>query len=217
MIKCINKAKLYDLAAVTPVVVWLGLGIVGSLLKTKQMIESREEALAICSQITTTLFMSLVIVFIIIRRPPIRKSKGYLPRLAGISGFVLPFFFLALPRANLTRAITDFSSAVVFLGTAALILSVCWLGRSFSILPQARGLVIEGPYRVIRHPLYLAELCVLFGRVWELQLPWPFIVMLIAVGIQILRMHFEEQVLLEAFPSYREYANRTARLIPGIY
>ena len=39
MIKCIHKAKLYDLAAVTSLVTWLGLGIVGSLVRTKQMLE----------------------------------------------------------------------------------------------------------------------------------------------------------------------------------
>jgi protein-S-isoprenylcysteine O-methyltransferase Ste14 len=217
MIKCIDKAKFYDLAAVTPLVTWLGLGIVGSLAKTKQMLESREDVFAICSQVATILFMSVVIVLLLIRRPPLRKAKGLLSRLAGIIGCLLPFFFLALPRANPTHAITVFSTAVVFFGTAASILSVCWLGRSFSILPQARRLVIAGPYRVIRHPLYFAELCVVFGRIWELELPWPLIVMLTAIGVQIARMHFEEQVLLEAFPSYREYASRTARLIPGVY
>jgi protein-S-isoprenylcysteine O-methyltransferase Ste14 len=217
MIKCIHKAKLYDLAAVTPLVTWLGLGIVGSLVRIKQMLELREDALAICSQVATVLFMSVVIVLLLIRYPSVRKAKGFLSRFAGIIGCLLPFFFLALPRANLTHATTVFSAALVFLGTAASILSVCWLGRSFSILPQARSLVIEGPYRIIRHPLYLAELCVVFGRAWELELPWPFIVMFMAIGVQISRMHFEEQVLLEAFPSYREYASRTARLIPGLY
>ena len=126
--------------------------------------------------------MSVVIVFSLSGAVS-TKAKGSLSQLAGIIGCLLPFFFLALPRANLTHAITVFSTVVVFLGTAASILSLCWLGRSFSILPQARSLVIEGPYRVIRHPLYLAELCVVFGRAWELELPWPFIVMLIAIGI----------------------------------
>ena len=78
MIKCIDKAKFYDLAAVTPLVTWLGLGIVGSLAKTKQMLESREDVFAICSQVATILFMSVVIVLLLIRRPPLRKAKGLL-------------------------------------------------------------------------------------------------------------------------------------------
>jgi protein-S-isoprenylcysteine O-methyltransferase Ste14 len=205
------------LAAVTPVALWLGVGIVGALLRTSQMLDSRGDVLAIGSQLATILFLSLVILMLVIRRPPLRKAKGVAPRLAGIVGCLLPVFLLALPRANLTPTMSIFSSAIVFLGTAGAILSVFWLGRSFSILPQARGLVVEGPYRLIRHPLYLAELCVVFGRIWEFEQPWPFIVLFAAIGAQISRMHFEEQVLLETFPSYCDYASRTARIIPGVY
>jgi len=93
MIKCIDKAKFYDLAAVTPLVTWLGLGIVGSLAKTKQMLESREDVFAICSQVATILFMSVVIVLLLIRRPPLRKAKGLLSRLAGIIGVCCRFSF----------------------------------------------------------------------------------------------------------------------------
>jgi protein-S-isoprenylcysteine O-methyltransferase Ste14 len=215
--KFAHNAKLYDLATVTPMILWLGAGMVGSVLSASEMLRSQGNALAICSQITTVLFLNLAIVLLIIRRPPVQKAKGVLPRFAGAVGCLLPFSFLALPRASLTPAMAIFSSAFVFLGTAAAILSIYWLGRSFSILPQARGLVVEGPYRLVRHPLYLSELCIVFGRVWEFQQPWTFVVMLVAIGVQISRMHFEEQIMQETFSSYRDYARRTARLIPGFY
>ena len=217
MTKFLSKAKFYELAATIPLVIWFGLGIVGSFLRVSQMLDSGANAIAVFSQVAIALFLSIVIVLLVIRLPPVRKTKGFLPMLAGILGFLFPFIVLALPRASLTPAIAIFSSVMVLVGTVASILSVYWLGRSFSILPQARGLVTEGPYQVIRHPLYLAELCVVFGRIWEFNQPWPFIIMLTAIGIQIARMHFEEKILLEEFPSYTEYANRTARIIPNIY
>ena len=34
---------------------------------------------------------------------------------------------------------------------------------------------------------------------------------------QIIRMLNEERVLSATFPEYRDYANRTARLIPGVW
>ena len=56
----------------------------------------------------------------------------------------------------------------------------------------------------------------MFGAMWQFEQPWAFIVLLVATGAQIPRMHFEEQVLMEAFPSYRDYANpgkTTPRLV----
>ncbi len=217
MTKLLPATKLCELAGVTSLIAWLGVGILGSFVRISQMLDARAEFFAIFSQFATALFLSMVIVLLIIRLPPVRKAKGVLPKLAGTFGFALPILVFALPRASLTHSMTIFSSALVFAGTIGAILSVYWLGRSFSIFPQARGLVTQGPYRLIRHPLYLAELCVVLGRVWELNQPWPFIVMITAIAIQISRMHYEEQILSEEFPSYMEYASRTARLVPGLY
>ncbi|MEM9696900.1 MAG: hypothetical protein AAGA56_30470, partial [Myxococcota bacterium] len=41
---------------------------------------------------------------------------------------------------------------------ACAILSLVTLGRSFAVLPSRRGLVRRGPYRLVRHPAYCAEL-----------------------------------------------------------
>lgn len=212
-----QKGKLYDLAAAIPIVAWFVLGIGGSLLRITQTLDAHGDVLAICSQLANVAFLSVLTLLVVIRRPAIRKARGLLPRGAGIVGVLLPSVFLALPRAKLTQAMTVFSSATVLLGIISSILIVCWLGRSFSILPQARTLVTEGPYCIIRHPLYLAELIVVFGGMWQFDYPWSFCVMFLTIAAQIPRMHYEEQVLMEAFPSYRDYAERTARLLPGVY
>lgn len=212
-----RKAKLYDLAAAIPLVAWFALAIVGSLYRITQMLDAHVDILAICSLLAKVAFLSLLIFFVFVRRPTVRKARGLLPSGAGIVGVLLPSLFLALPPANLSQAMTIFSSATILLGIISSILIACWLGRSFSILPQARALVTEGPYRIVRHPLYLAELIVVFGTMWRFEPPCSFCIMVIAIAAQIPRMHYEEQVLMDAFPGYRDYATRTARLLPGVY
>jgi protein-S-isoprenylcysteine O-methyltransferase Ste14 len=212
-----QKAKLCDFVASIPLLAWFVLGISGSLLRTAQIFDANGDGLAICAQLANIAFLSLLIALVVIRRPALRKGRGLSSRVAGIVGFFLPAAFLVLPEAKLTPAVTVISSAAILLGILSSIFIACWLGRSFSILPQARGLVTEGPYRLVRHPLYVAELITTFGIMWKFEYPWSLCVMFLAVAAQIPRIHYEEQVLMEAFPRYRGYAKRTARLLPGLY
>ena len=50
------------------------------------------------------------------------------------------------------------AGVLVIGGTAFGVWGLLYLRHSFSIIPEARRLVVGGPYRIVRHPLYFAEI-----------------------------------------------------------
>src|SRR6476620_11055473 len=88
-----------------------------------------------------------------------------------------------------------------------------WLGRSFSTMPEARRLVTSGPYRYMRHPLYLTEEIAVIGVLLQYRSPAAFALVALQMALQVRRMLCEEQVLGETFPEYEQYCANTPRLV----
>jgi protein-S-isoprenylcysteine O-methyltransferase Ste14 len=104
--------------------------------------------------------------------------------------------------------------ALAIAGVGWLLVSVLALGRCFGVLPEARGLVTRGPYRLVRHPVYLGEVAALAGLVLGALSPWNVGWLVVLCAAQWVRMGLEERALTREFPEYRAYAARTPRLIP---
>jgi protein-S-isoprenylcysteine O-methyltransferase Ste14 len=170
------------------------------------------------SNLSKTLFFVMATWIALVRSQPVAKAVGLMPRLialtAVISLFALPF----LPQLpDPPTSLLFLSAGLGFLGNGLAVLVLRWLGRSFSIMSEARKLVTSGPYRVVRHPLYVTEEIAIFG----IFLPyWTWIgasFFFLHLAIQIIRLNNEEKVLRAAFPEYADYARRTAQLVPGIW
>jgi protein-S-isoprenylcysteine O-methyltransferase Ste14 len=65
--------------------------------------------------------------------------------------------------------------------------------------------------------LYLAEMVATCGVMLGYRQPWAGLIVLASIGLQLRRMHFEEEVMRSTYPEYEAYARTTARLIPGVY
>jgi len=79
-------------------------------------------------------------------------------------------------------------------------------------------LATGGPFRLLRHPIYLGlNLLALGSAIW---IPTPVMwtaFILMAIGGD-LRARAEEALLMQTFGStYRAYIARTRRFIPGVY
>jgi protein-S-isoprenylcysteine O-methyltransferase Ste14 len=108
------------------------------------------------------------------------------------------------------------SAALMLTGTLLALWSALALGRSFSLLPQARTLVTSGPYRFVRHPMYAGGLLIALGEVWLRFSPLVLGLNLVFLAAQLVRLRYEEDLLARTFPEYAAYRKRTSALIPGI-
>jgi len=109
------------------------------------------------------------------------------------------------------------ATPVTVLGFAVAVYGLLYLRRSLSIIPEARRLVTGGPYRVIRHPLYAAEILAASAVLLARPSLWAVVMFLPFVSVQLLRARFEERLLTRAFPGYTAYATRTSRIIPFVW
>ena len=125
--------------------------------------------------------------------------------------------FLLLPPQELSYALYLASLLLLVAGIIFAICALIVLGRSISLLPQARRLVTSGPYALVRHPLYLGEMVAIAGIALQHLSVWALLLLVLVWAFQLRRMEYEERVLLQSFPEYADYMARTARLLPGVY
>jgi protein-S-isoprenylcysteine O-methyltransferase Ste14 len=218
-----NDTKLYDLLIVSPVIAFYGFAAVGIvILNEPRAVQLAThfrwaDAFDLAAKLMALVFIGLQIALFILRRPPRAKLPGLLPRLAGILGANVAVAFYLVPQVHNPTSVSMISAGLITVGTLGAIATMAWLNRAFAILPQARVLVTSGPYRYVRHPLYLCEMIATVGVALQFAQPGGMAVLLVVVAAQFPRMHFEEKILGEAFPAYAAYEARTARLVPGLY
>ena len=179
--------------------------------------ESWRLAATVLAKASTTCFLALMSILFLIRIEPIRKASGIMPRVAAILGTFCLYFMTLFPRANLSVTWTLIAALISIVGTALSIFTLAHLGRSFSLMAEARRLVTTGPYRFVRHPLYLFETIASLGILLQFLSVYAVLVFLGYMLIQLQRMKNEEAILEKAFPEYKDYRAKTARVIPAIY
>jgi protein-S-isoprenylcysteine O-methyltransferase Ste14 len=79
-------------------------------------------------------------------------------------------------------------------------------------------LVTEGPYGVVRHPMYLAILVMYFATPVALGSWWGVLAALPLAGVLAARIAGEERVLIKDLHGYSDYKKATRyRMIPGVW
>lgn len=128
----------------------------------------------------------------------------------GIIAFTGPFF----PKNIFFISIGILGA---LLGLWAII--VMQLGR-FNITPeihQNSRMVIKGPYKYIRHPMYASVLLITLAWVLNYLTLFRFGIWFVLLIDLLLKLRFEERLLAEHYERYQDYRKRTKKLIPRIF
>ena len=178
---------------------------------------SETKLLTVLSDAASLIFLTLVIAVVFFRLRPVSSASGFEPRFTALAGTFLLMSLGVLPASETPPVlVTLLGLSCIVVGSLLSVYVLSWLGRSFSIMAEARKLITGGPYSIVRHPLYVTEGIAILGMV---LLHWSLLAALLGLiqtALQLRRIHNEEKILREAFPEYAAYAKRTPRLVPAI-
>jgi len=179
---------------------------------------NRAEAMYLLNRVLTVAFFGFLVAIYAIRSRAIAQDHNPVAIAAAMIGsFVLYGLFLIPDQGRSTDVwVLAASDMCLACGMIWALYSLTYLGKRFSIIPEARGLVTSGPYRLVRHPIYLGEIVAGFGLVLPTLFTLHILVFAVFLAAQVVRTHFEEQILRATYPQYEAYARHARRLIPFI-
>ncbi len=138
-------------------------------------------------------------------------------------GFVL-IQFLSLALIGLTGPLFPDSTILLLIELSGIALGI-WavlamkIGN-FNITPDPlkwSKLVMRGPYELIRHPMYLALLLTTLPLVINhLSFVRVLLWLILLIGL-ILKLNYEEGLLVQQLDGYQEYAGKSWKLVPFLY
>lgn len=158
---------------------------------------------------------SLVVVLTIVRRRAIVVDRSAAAAVLTSISLVGPVLLRTFDGAPLAPdAITAMLSA---LGLSLVVAGKIALGRSFGLVPANRGVVVRGPYVLVRHPIYTGYLITHIGFLMAHPAAWNVAVIVLADTALVLRALVEERIL-KGDAAYQQYCQRVGwHLVPGVF
>jgi protein-S-isoprenylcysteine O-methyltransferase Ste14 len=127
---------------------------------------------------------------------------------------ILPCFMRPTNRS--TGAILTTGLLLELFGVILTQVARIFMGRSFGILPANRGIVANGPFRFVRHPIYLGWLVLSIGYAMSYASSRNILLIVATLPFMVWRID-QEETHLAGDPEYRSYMDRVRfRLWPGV-
>jgi len=151
------------------------------------------------------------------------RSQKIIQFLAAIA-FISIFIFSALDHRFAWSAMPAFVVAIGDLLVAIGLTVVFFVFRENSFasatieIGDEQKLIATGPYAIVRHPMYIGALIMLFGVPTALGSWWALFTVVPIMLVILWRLHDEEVFLAKNLPGYSAYRNKVKyRLLPFIW
>ena len=157
----------------------------------------------------------VVVVLVLLRRPATEISLKPLDWILAVGATAGPL--LVRPGHAAALVAPAFAAGLMITGIVFQVFAKLTLRRSFGIGPANRGLIVAGPYKLVRHPIYAAYLINQTGFLLLNPTAWNAGILAASLVMQIFRIAAEERLLAHdqdhaAFRKAVPY-----RLLPGLY
>jgi protein-S-isoprenylcysteine O-methyltransferase Ste14 len=157
----------------------------------------------------------LVLVFALIRRRSVEISSRALDWIFAFAATAAPLLVQPSPGEGLVPPAA--AVTMMIFGMLIQIHAKLVLGRSFGCVAAHRGLKFGGPYRFVRHPMYMGYLLSHLAFLAMNPTLWNAALYFLAYGLQVPRILAEER-LLGRDANYAQYRQMVRyRLIPGLF
>lgn len=189
--------------------------------------------------ITITLWLIWLVVFwnggwqsVIVANKPDLRQESLKDTLTSVAVTLLTMQIIAtgllLTSGALDKVHGSFSIARIVTGLALTLFGMggtlysrnylvrFWDTGAVSLSGQAE--IVRGPYRLVRHPVYLFTILCYTGTALVFPTWWNIVAVLLVMLAYIFKTGEEERFLAENLPGYREYQKSTPhRLVPGVW
>ena len=178
-----QESRAYDLVMRVPLLCWSTFCAIVQMASLNRYIHDIGTALPFAASsiklammLSTIGFLLVLAAAVLLRARPIGKAHGLEPRISAFIGTFLIYVIPLFPRRETSMAAEMVATVLILVGSSAAVAALLQLGGSFSMMAEARRLVTSGPYRYVRHPLYLAEEVAISGLVLQFLSIWTMVV-----------------------------------------
>ncbi len=146
------------------------------------------------------------------------KKKVYPYVLVSFQLSSLVFLLLSGPRLAKSWDGLLVEAAGVFLGLWAIYVAGI---HNVNVAPKPKPggvLITHGPYHIVRHPMYLAQVVAVIPLVVQFYTPVRLAVLLVLMITLLLKINYEEKGLIGQFgQAYEDYRKKSYRVLPYLY